>query len=164
MRFATLCVLDDTGGQVWSGSAMSFIRNNAMDRFQVMEMAACLRGVPGMPPEPYVMGGGAAPLAYVSLVEPEAGTGARRVEREFCPYCDASNFPEYTRCIACGLSPTGVKKQHTPEQLYLIDHANFLREARAAHRAAPGDALFRDAYMTARAALAFAKSAVRARA
>lgn len=111
MRFATVSVLDAEGAPVWDGSAREFIRANSMTRDQVAEMVAVLRGEPGMPPEPYMVGGGAAPLFTVCLVEaapacPTCGEHHtfRRVEREFCPHCDATNFRDYIHCIACGRS------------------------------------------------------------
>lgn len=103
MQIATLCVMDEAGHPVWDGSALEFIRANELNREQVAEMVAVLRGEPGMPPEPYTVGGGAAALFYVSLVDPTIPS-IRRVEREFCPHCDATNFPDYVRCIACGRS------------------------------------------------------------
>lgn len=97
MRIATLAVMSDDGHQVWSGSALEFIRANEMSRDDVTEMVAVLRGVPGMPPEPYIMGGGAAATSYVMLVaniDIEPAT-------EYCWNCDAPNGSGYFTCIAC---------------------------------------------------------------
>jgi len=94
VKTAILTVLDDAGHPVWEGSALEFARANEMTRDDVAEMVACLRGVPGEPPEPYVVGGGAAQLFYVHLADDD--------EALHCAYCDAKNFPEYLRCIACG--------------------------------------------------------------
>lgn len=113
MRFATVSVLDAEGAPVWDGSALEFIRANSMTREQAAEMVAVLRGEPGMPPEPYMVGGGAAPLFTVCLVEAAPACRvcgehhtAHRVELEFCPHCDAGNSPDYLRCIACDRSPS----------------------------------------------------------
>lgn len=95
MRIATLAVMSDDGHQVWSGSALEFVRANGLDRFEVIEMVAVLRGVPGSPPEPFI-GGGAAALSYVHLVE-----NIDLPPVEYCPHCDAANFAEYIRCRAC---------------------------------------------------------------
>lgn len=101
MHIATLSVLDDAGYAWWTGSALDFIRANRMTRDEVAEMVSTLRGVPGKPPQPYTVGGGAAPALYVHLVE-------RAPEMERCPHCDVANFPEYIRCIACARSPNEV--------------------------------------------------------
>lgn len=98
MRIATLAVMSDDGHQVWSGSALEFIRANEMSRDDVTEMVAVLRGVPGMPPEPYIVGGGAAAASYVSLVENIDAAPAP----EHCWDCDAPNAHGYLGCIACG--------------------------------------------------------------
>ena len=72
MNIATLSVLDDAGYVWWTGSALEFIRANRMTRDEVTEMVATLRGVPGEPPQPYTVGGGAAAELHVLLVEQRA--------------------------------------------------------------------------------------------
>lgn len=96
MRVATLSVLDAAGAEVWTGSAREFIRANDMSRDDVAEMVAILRGVPGEPPQTYVVGGGAAAEFHIVLAEPEM---------ERCPHCGVANALDYLRCIACTRSP-----------------------------------------------------------
>lgn len=148
MHIATLSVLDDAGAEVWTGSALEFIRANDMTRDDVAEMVATLRGVPGEPPQPYTVGGGAAALFHVHLVE-------RAPEVERCPHCDAANTPEYFYCIACGRRPL------TEDQLGLIELGSWVRETRGSHRADPSNAYLREEYRLARALFIDTKALVR---
>jgi len=100
MKIATLAVMNDDGHQVWTGSALDFVRANQLSRDEVTEMCATLRGVPGMPPEPCIMGGGAAATSYVLLVMPDDAP-------EHCWKCDAVNPPEYLWCAACSATWRG---------------------------------------------------------
>lgn len=72
MNIATLSIQDGAGQEVWTGSALEFIRANDMTRDDVAEMVAVLRGAPGEPPQTYVVGGGAAAEFHVLLVEQRA--------------------------------------------------------------------------------------------
>ena len=69
MNIPTLVLMTEYGAYIWEGSALEFCRANHLGRDDVADMCATLRGQPNMPPEPWTIGGGAAPLMYVLLSE-----------------------------------------------------------------------------------------------
>lgn len=73
MRMADVVVMAETGEQVWAGPLTEFLRNNR-EGMNWREVCGALReGIeaPHGRPEPAVIGGGAAPVFYLSLIEPE---------------------------------------------------------------------------------------------
>jgi hypothetical protein len=71
MKLARIAVLSDDGTLFWSGSVPQFIRDNegAVDgRRLVADLRAGMNAPHGRP-EPASLGGGAAPLFHVSLVQ-----------------------------------------------------------------------------------------------
>lgn len=65
MVFATLKLCDEDGTQLWTGSALEFVRANDLDRDDVAEMCDALRYEQ---PSQWFVGGGAQPLMYVQVV------------------------------------------------------------------------------------------------
>lgn len=65
MKLAQIVVMQETGEVVYEGSLKTFIRENEE---YPGHLVACLRdGMKQSPPEPALIGGGAAPAFYVSL-------------------------------------------------------------------------------------------------
>lgn len=67
MRLARIAVLDSRGIVQWCGSLHRFCRANMLDGAFVAEVRASISQPHGRP-EPVILGGGAAPLFYVSLL------------------------------------------------------------------------------------------------
>lgn len=72
MRLAQIAVLDEGGACIFEGGLRDFARANDLAAADVATLAAELRAGVNTPhgrPEPAVIGGGAAPAFFVSLLE-----------------------------------------------------------------------------------------------
>ena len=67
MNLATVSLMDSEGALTWTGSLLALAHDNSMNRAEVREIVETLRGREGWPPEPAVIGGGAAPEFMVML-------------------------------------------------------------------------------------------------
>lgn len=70
MKLAQIVVLDDFGAVQFEGSLLTFLRANKEDEYFCDDLLADLRqGMMQSPPEPAVIGGGASPVSFVSMLE-----------------------------------------------------------------------------------------------
>lgn len=70
MKLAQIVVLDDFGTVQFEGSLLAFLRANKDDEYFCDYLLADLRqGMMQSPPDPAVVGGGAAPVFFVSMLE-----------------------------------------------------------------------------------------------
>lgn len=67
MIHAQIAVLDEQGANVWSGSLYRFAKDNGLDAVETGAITGQFR-VQHDRPEPVVIGGGAAPTFYLSLL------------------------------------------------------------------------------------------------
>lgn len=76
MKLAQIAVMMEDGTMVWDGSLKTFLRanNDYPSEFEHIDRRALIADLragmtqPHGRPEPAILGGGAAPLVYVSLV------------------------------------------------------------------------------------------------
>lgn len=68
MKHAEIAVLAVDGALVWSGSLYRFAKDNEMGRAEVADLIEALLRDHNGRPEPAIIGGGATPTFFVSLV------------------------------------------------------------------------------------------------
>jgi hypothetical protein len=68
MKLAQIAVLDEAGRPVWDGSLLDFLHANCYSADYAREIIEQLRPIEGERPEIVTLGGGAAPVFYLSLV------------------------------------------------------------------------------------------------
>lgn len=73
MKLANIVLMAETGETLWDGTLTSFIHaNNGFDEFQRIDWRSLCRelraGIESDRPEPAILGGGAEPITFVSLV------------------------------------------------------------------------------------------------
>lgn len=68
MRLAQIAMLDETGRQVWTGPLRQYLRDNNYTSADRRALIEDFRPKPHGRPEPVVVGGGAAPFFFLSLV------------------------------------------------------------------------------------------------
>ena len=68
MKHAQIAVIDESGRAIWDGSLYRFAKDNGYDRTELAALIVELTTLNEGRPQAATIGGGAAPLFYVSLL------------------------------------------------------------------------------------------------
>jgi len=68
MKIARIAILDEAGRNVWDGSLLDFLHANCYRRDYARDIIKQLRTTAGGRPQVATIGGGAAPVFYLSLL------------------------------------------------------------------------------------------------